>query len=170
MTLSFLGTLICMLIMRPIETFLTQNSPYGVLDLEFMLTPDQATRILAAWGSEGIAKEIFVTYVDMGFLVSYSVLISFLNLIIIRSCLKKQIFLPNQSFPIIIGFFFPFIAAIFDLIENLNLLTVMHNPIEIPRFAPAIATIFASLKFGFLIISILFCVLLLLIGFIRKNS
>lgn len=168
--IGFLAALGFSIVMAPIEEHLTTNSPYGVLDLEFMLTSSQADAILTAWGSIGIEKEIFVTYVDMGFLVSYSTFIAFLNLILIRSCVKKSIFANSQKIPIIIGFVFPYIAAFFDFIENINLLIVLQNPTSFPLFAPLLATIFATIKFGLLIISILFSLLLLIRRLIPKSS
>lgn len=158
------------IVMAPIEEYLTTNSPYGVLDLEFMLTSSQAAAILTAWGSIGIEKEIFVTYVDMGFLVSYSTFIAFLNLMIIRSCVKKSIFVQTQNFPLIVGFAFPYIAALFDFIENINLLIVLQNPTSFSSFNPLLATIFATMKFGLLIISILFSLFLLIRRLIPKSS
>ena len=159
---SFLVSAVSIFIMQPIDVYLSEISPYGILDFEFMVNEEQANNIMVAWGLEGISKAIYGTNVDIWFLFAYSLFVSHLNLVIIRWKVSKEQENMKLVYPLVIGVLFPFIAASFDLIENLNLLVVLNNPTQIPSNVPLFATIFATLKFLLLGITILFGIFLLI--------
>ncbi len=67
----------------------------------------------------------------------------------------------------------PLIAGVFDVIENINLLIMLGNPSSFQSFIPFVASLSAVLKFGFLLIGIIFFVitlLIMLIGRLKKKT
>jgi hypothetical protein len=150
--ISAIATVIIYILMRPIET-----SSYGILDLEFAWTIDRINTIFDAWGSKLINQELKNTLVDYGFLATYSTFFAGVTLLLTRKLLSGQIQL--------IGFYMTltsFVAAIFDAIENLNLILMLTSPNNFPSFAPPLASICATVKFGLLILLILFWIISIL--------
>ncbi len=158
--LSFL--LIQVIVMGPIESELKSSTGYGVLEFEFAWVPEVINNIFAAWGSEGIAKEIFATYIDFLYLLGYSIFGFGLVLIPIRWAEGKL-----QE----IGLFMsltPLIAGVFDVIENIHLLIMLGNSSLIQPFIPFVASLSAVIKFGFLFVGIIFLVIALLLMLISR--
>ena len=150
-----IATIIFFLLMHPTEMELKSVSPYGILELEFAWTEAKVTKIFSTWGSELIVHELNVTFIDYGFLLAYSTFFAGFTLLIPRKLLSGQIQ--------IVGFYMtliPFIAALFDSIENLNLILMLSSPSNFPMFSPFFASIFATLKFSLLIIVIIFWVVI----------
>jgi len=161
--IAFVSFLIIQIaVMGPIETGLKSTTGYGVLDFEFAWVPEVIDKIFTAWGSEGIAKEIFATYIDFLYLFGYSIFGFGLVLIPIRRAEGKL-----QE----IGLFMsltPLIAGVFDVIENIHLLIMLGNPSPIQPFIPFVASLSAVIKFGFLFIGINFLVIALLLMLISR--
>jgi hypothetical protein len=152
--------------MAPMETYLKNISAYGVLELEFMWTVEQAQIILNAWGTVGIQKELFVSYVDYGYMVGYSLFLGMAQLLLLRACDRKAILSKNQKSLLIWGTIFPFLAAGFDVVENINLIVILLNPTSLQAINTFLASLCASIKFGLLFLgfgSILFTLILLLV-------
>ncbi|MHA1227482.1 MAG: hypothetical protein ACTSPV_12120 [Candidatus Hodarchaeales archaeon] len=130
------------------------NTIFGVLDLEFAWSVQKMDLILQTWGDEIIQGELLGTIVDFGFLICYSTFLAGLTLIITRKFLQEQI----QG----LGYYLtltPFVAALFDAIENANLLLVLSSPLSYPEYAPFLASFFASIKFLIIIVVIIFDVI-----------
>lgn len=150
--IAAIATVIIYILMRPIET-----SSYGTLDLEFAWTVNRINAIFDAWGSKLINQELNNTLLDYGFLVTYSSFFAGLTLLLTRKLLSGQIRL--------IGFYMTlasFVAAIFDAIENLNLILMLTSPNNFPSFSPPLASICATIKFGLLFLIILFWIISIL--------
>ncbi|UCE14774.1 MAG: hypothetical protein JSV04_06230 [Candidatus Heimdallarchaeota archaeon] len=148
--IAAITSIIIFLLMRPVEAALKATSPYGVMELEFAWTVDQINRIFDSWGSDLIVQELNVTLIDYGFLVAYSTFLAGVTLLISRKYLTEQ----KQQ----VGFYMtlvPFIAALFDAIENLNLVLMLTAPTSYPMFSPFLASLFATLKFSLIIIVII---------------
>ena len=56
----------------------------------------------------------------------------------------------------------------FDAIENINLLLMLSSPSSFPSFAPLVASICATIKFGLIIATILFWVIGLVYSAIKR--
>jgi len=154
-------------VMGPIESIIKSATGYGILDFEFAWVPELVNTIFTAWGSGGIADEIFATTIDFLYLISYSIFGFGLVLVPIRFAEGKL-----QE----IGLYMtltPIIAGVFDVIENINLLIMLGNPTSILSFTPLAASVSAVLKFSFLIAGIIFVVIaiiLMLISRLKKKS
>ncbi|UYP48288.1 hypothetical protein NEF87_004573 [Candidatus Lokiarchaeum ossiferum] len=173
---GFLSTIIIYLIMAPIELELKEISPFGVMELEFMWTRSQAQVIIDAWGLEYIQKELFVTYLDFVFMPAYAILFSSFSLAISKKIVHNKTNLKKSP---IVKFFsrnglviglFPWIAVIFDIIENLNIIYILTNPEMFRNFAPFLTSVCASIKFSFLLLSILFSLVEILVFLFMKNK
>ncbi|MFX1283734.1 MAG: hypothetical protein ACFFB5_08765 [Promethearchaeota archaeon] len=149
--LSAIASIIIWMLMRPTEAALKAASPYGVMELEFAWTVEKINQIFSAWSDELIIQELNVTLMDYGFLMAYSIFLACVTLLISRKLLSGQIQLVGLYMTLI-----PFVAAVFDSIENLNLILMLSSPLNFPLFSPLLASIFASLKFGLIIIVIVF--------------
>ncbi|MFX0122458.1 MAG: hypothetical protein ACFFAE_02390 [Candidatus Hodarchaeota archaeon] len=140
-----ISSIVIFLLMRPVEAALKAASPYGVMELEFAWTVEQIEQIFESWTGDLIAQELTVTYVDFGFLIAYSTFLAGITLLIARRLLSGQIQLIGLYITLV-----PFVAALFDAIENLNLILMLSSPSNFPTFSPFLASFFAALKFGLL--------------------
>ena len=157
-----LALLISQLIMAPIEAELKGATGYGVIEFEFAWTSERINTIFKAWGSEGKKKELYVTIVDFFFIPCYSLFMEGCILLVTRKLDGK-----SQE----IGFYFtimPFIAGIFDIIENIILLLMLTNESFIWSLSPFIASLCATIKFSLLFITIIFFIVALIIIIIKK--
>jgi len=152
--ITCIGLTIFLLINQLIFTSLPIDVPsYGILDFEFAWTASRISEIFAAWGSDGMNLHANGIYWDFVYIIGYGSLIAGLIFIISRKLSGKI-----QC----IGFymsFTPFLAGIFDCIENILLLTMLNNPSGFSTVIPLIAGIMATMKFSLLIIGILFFLL-----------
>ncbi|MHA2246214.1 MAG: hypothetical protein ACXADY_14715 [Candidatus Hodarchaeales archaeon] len=146
-----IASIIIWMLMRPTEAALKAASQYGVMELEFAWTVEQINQIFGTWTDDLIVQEFNVTLVDYGFLVAYSIFLACMTLLITRKLLSGQIQLVGLYMTLI-----PFVAALFDAIENLNLILMLSSPTDFPTFSPFLASIFASFKFGLIIIVVVF--------------
>ncbi|MHA1977161.1 MAG: hypothetical protein ACW98F_07015 [Candidatus Hodarchaeales archaeon] len=149
--ISVVLTAIIYLLMRPIELELTSQTVYGVIDLEFAWNVEQINQILSSWGDELITMEVNAVLLDFGFLVVYSLSLAGVSLLLT----KFGMFGTWSNW----GYYFtliPFVAASFDVVENVNLLLILSSPSSFPSFAPLIASICATIKFGLIIATVVF--------------
>ncbi|MFX0034459.1 MAG: hypothetical protein ACFE9I_02315 [Candidatus Hermodarchaeota archaeon] len=147
------------LIFMPIEGSVPT---YGILDYEFAWTQSRVENILSVWGVEGINKQSLAIYWDFIYIVGYVSLALGLIILILRISEEKI-----QK----IGFYFtltPFLTGLFDIIENINLLIMLSDPISISNFNPFIASLSALIKFSFLFAAIAYFLVALTIAIFKK--
>ncbi len=152
--ISGIFSLVLFILMRPVETALKQASSFGVIELEFAWTIEQINTIFDAWGPELINQELMVTFIDFGFLISYSFFLGGLSLLITRKVRNQRIHLVGYVMVIV-----SFLAAVFDAIENINLILMLSSPNEFPNFSPFVASLCATIKFGLIILVILYWII-----------
>jgi len=126
---------------------------YGILDFEFAWTTSQITVIFSAWGIDGMTLHAIGIYWDFLYIIGYGSLIAGLILLISRK-LSGKIQLIGLYLT-----FTPFLAGVFDCIENILLLTMLNNPSGFSSGIPLIAGIMATIKFSILLIGIGFFLL-----------
>lgn len=154
--MAAIATIIIFLLMRPTEEALKAVSSYGVMELEFAWTVEQIDLIFNTWTDANpdlITQELNVTLLDYGFLVAYSTFFAGVTLLITRKLLTRNL----ETFGLYMTLV-PFIAALFDAIENFNLILMISSPSNYPPFSPFMTSAFATLKFGLLIITVVFLV------------
>ena len=143
---------------------LTNATGYGIIEFEFVFNETTANTILAAWGSSWIPLVLLGTYIDFGYIIAYGLLIMGLAILIVRKLEDKF-----QTFGMVIALT-GFIAGIFDVIENINLIMMLNNPAGYPGFAPLLASVCATIKFGFLFLAIGFALVATIIILMRKRK
>ncbi|TFG06831.1 MAG: hypothetical protein EU539_06580 [Promethearchaeota archaeon] len=149
-------------IFAPIEAELMARTGYGVMEFELAWTSENINKIFKAWGQDGKNKQLYVTYVDFLYIPSYGFFMAGCILLISRKLEGK-----SQE----IGFYMtltPFIAGIFDVIENINLILMLTDDRYVWSLSPFFASLCATIKFGLLILAILFFLISLIILSIQK--
>ncbi|MHA1674247.1 MAG: hypothetical protein ACTSYI_11550 [Promethearchaeota archaeon] len=161
LSVTGMGLVIFLLINQLIFASLSIEVPsYGILDFEFAWTASQINVIFTAWGPEGMALHASGIYWDFLYIVGYGSLIAGLILLLSRQLSGKIHF---------VGLYIaltPFLAGLFDCIENILLLTMLNNPTGFGSVIPLVAGIMASIKFGLLLLGIGFFLMGLIIWFI----
>ncbi|MFH1149992.1 MAG: hypothetical protein V1748_05935 [Actinomycetota bacterium] len=143
------------------EHALKAATGYGVLDFELAWTPRMMQRIFAAWGPVEMRYQAFATRVDYFYLAAYGLFGALLMLLVARR-LKGRL----QG----IGFFMaltPILAAAFDSVENVFLLSALNRPFDLRAADTSLASLCSTFKIVFIIgfLGFLFAaVLLLLLG------
>jgi len=135
---------------------------YGILDFEFAWTKEQILIIFGVWGDEVMTLQAAGVYWDFLYIVGYTVPLFALILFLSRK-LNERI--------LSIGLYMsltPFIAGIFDIIENINLLIMLNGGSEFASFVPFIASLSATIKFGILIVGAIFFLITLILLVIKK--
>ena len=135
---------------------------YNILHFEFAWTTEQILIIFGVWGEEVMTLQAAGVYWDFLFIIGYTVPLFALILLVSRK-LNEEI--------LNIGLYMsltPFIAGIFDIIENINLLIMLNDPLAFASFVPLIASISATIKFGLLIVGAIFFLVALILLVIKK--
>ncbi|MBD3339122.1 MAG: hypothetical protein GF353_08430 [Candidatus Lokiarchaeota archaeon] len=138
------------IIFTTIEIYLQSKSGYGVIEFELAWTSENIDKIFRAWGQEGKKKQIYVTIVDFFYIPAYVFFMSGTILLLIRN-LNGKIQDLGVYFTLL-----PFLAAAFDVIENINLLLMLTNEAFVWSPCPFIASFCATIKFLLLFATILF--------------
>jgi hypothetical protein len=127
---------------------------YNIVPFELAHSPEQAAKIMAVWGEDGIRAAVFQTYADYIFLVMYSSVIALGILAVVSG-------LPDNSLWVKIGRFLAWGqwgAGLCDAIENAAMLVSLNGTPSAPY--TQIAYYFATVKFTLLGVGLAF----LLIG------
>ncbi|MFW9942258.1 MAG: hypothetical protein ACFFFT_14565 [Candidatus Thorarchaeota archaeon] len=135
---------------------------YGILDYEFAWTSYQVEIIFNIWGSSGIDEQVIAIYWDFLFIVGYVSLAFGLIVIAFRKSEGKL-----QKIGTIITIT-PFLTGFLDMIENLFLILMANTPTSVSDPFPLIASLSATLKFGFLFIGIIYFVITIISIVINK--
>lgn len=143
MIAALAATVILWLQFPPIESRL-KSAGYGIVDYELAFTTGNAGKMLRAWGpeSQGIVRNSLL--IDFPFMISYALTFAGITLLIARSQSGRLASAGLALTPAVL------IAAVFDAIENLMLLTLLGRD-PVPALPPLVAGISASIKFLLLI-------------------
>lgn len=147
------GAIAWMFVMRPF-------TPPNIIEFELARTVDNALRIIAAWGEDGVDKARMSIYLDFAFLILYSWAISL-------GCRVASIF-SKQQVLISVGSFLAkaiWIAALCDFIENVAMLKTLQH---VDELFLGIAFWTALIKFVWVIASLVFILLATGVGVFEK--
>jgi hypothetical protein len=161
----FLGTLAMMVVMlKTGATLTTDATPLGIMDLEFAYNTTKTSAVLNAWAptaqTDNIAVARINTYWDFLFMVFYGGFLFLACKKMARSLKDPVAKAGNLIAKAVI------LALIFDLIENSGMLLTLNN-----YSSPAIAfctTFFSVIKWGLVIIAVLYLLTGLLVLAYRK--
>ncbi len=124
----------------------------GIVDYELAFTAEKAGAMLTAWGSEGQEAARVSLLIDFGFIPSYAVALAGITLLITRAQPGLLQVAGLRIAPV------PILAAVFDILENLMLLSMLGQTAVSP-IPPLVAGIAASIKFVLLLVAVLYWLL-----------
>ncbi|RLD76842.1 MAG: hypothetical protein DRJ07_15620 [Bacteroidetes bacterium] len=158
--------LISIAVMRYFDSFLiTEKSPNGIVSFELAKESYMANEMTLAWDTTAkIAAGLSMGF-DFLFLIIYASFISFLILKI-----NKYLFLNGDKSGLGKVFLaLPFLAAFFDIIENIALIKLLLGDMQ--QKWSLIAYYFAVTKFGILLIAIAYILIgVVVLGFKRLKK
>jgi len=138
------------------------SSGYGIVSFEFAFTEAMAKTMLTAWGPALISVVLRGTYMDFGYIASYGFFMMGVMILITRALKDRW-----QSMALFCTIS-PFIAGAFDIVENINLIVMLNDPVGFSSFVPTVASVCAIFKFGFLLLVIGFAAIAGIALLIRK--
>ena len=140
----------------------SSGSPYGIVSFEFAFSEAMAKTILTDWGPTLIPVVLRGVYMDFGYIASYGLFMMGIMILIVRALKDRW-----QSIALFCAIS-PFIAGAFDIIENINLIVMLNDPVGFPSLVPTVASICAIFKFGFLLLVIGFAAIAGIVLLIKK--
>jgi hypothetical protein len=124
---------------------------YDIIDLEFAWNGTQANLIMQTWGSLVVAQELYVTYLDFGYLVGYGAMAFWLLALGILLVRSSERFARAGVFFMLLSL----VSPVADVIENLNLIPMMAAfPAALVDANALVASVFATIKFAVLFLSV----------------
>ena len=149
--ISFVSVIILILVM---DLFDDGMIPFTIIDFEFSWTGSRSQEIMTAWESNGgLQSSIIFNYLDFAFMLAYGSFGFSILVLLARSFNENE---KHRKIGLICSVL-PIVSAVFDVIENINLLIMQHNfPLTPLDIMATIASISAFIKFGALIIAIIF--------------
>lgn len=129
---------------------------YSIVDFEFAGTPERATKILDAWGEDGRDGARRSIWLDYGWLVAYSVLLTLACGGLALAASKRGVLRLSR-----IGWKLAAvvpIAGVLDAVENTAMLIVLNDYARdaIGSAAPFIAAAAAGVKFAIVVAALLY--------------
>jgi hypothetical protein len=148
----------------------TNASPYGIIDFELAFNIETISIIFTAWDTNPFIfqEQILGVYLDSFLYVpSYVLLIGGIILWFSRKYSGKMQTI-GQYFSLV-----PLIAGICDIVENIGLLSMLDDYLNFIKLTanetiPLMTSIFASVKFLLLIVSICFGLAIMIYWFINR--
>jgi len=161
--ISILAALWPWLSMRKIDAQLMENPPHnGIVAFELVWNAPDAMKMIDAWGPElsilaGKSIKIDFFFIPAYVLLFFSatMLLSLLASGSLRKVIRAVAFLP-------------IVSGVADVIENTFLLLVLRLSRNIPDQYPLIAGVCASVKFALLAVVVVFWLVAIVAGIVRK--
>jgi hypothetical protein len=162
--LTFIPFFILTIIFIINEFSLITSTSYGVLDFELAWKPEMINKIFTAWGPVQMENQIIIHYLDYIYPPIYALFGAEYILIISRKLEGK-----TQKLGLYITFS-TIIAGVFDALENINLLLMLNEEAFINSTSPFFASFCAVIKIGFLIISLCYFYIALILLILKKEA
>jgi hypothetical protein len=161
-TLISLIPFLILTILFQLDGAVLASSGYGIVSFEFAFSEAIAKTMLTAWGPGLIPVVLRGVYMDFGYIASYGFFMMGVMILIVRALKDRW-----QSIALFCTIS-PFIAGAFDIVENINLIVMLTDPVGFPSLVPTVASICAIFKFGFLLLVIGFAAIAGIALLIRK--
>lgn len=163
--ISTIVTLIMFIVvMFIVNPSIDKKNGMGVLALQLAFDKEVGIKIINSWTQLGIENFNQFIFTDYIYALSYSLLFASIISVLILKKTKQNLF----KYKLIV--YLPFIAGLFDWIENTLELLFINNPIEFSNTLFFIHSIIASLKWMVLPIVLTFIIKLSLRGNVNANK
>jgi hypothetical protein len=149
LAVGFVAMLLVWFQFLPLEDVMTERGGYGIVEYELAFTPAKVAVIHSTWEPEARHAALQSLLIDFAFMPAYALFFGMLTLIIARAQTGRW---RTVGLWIVAGCF---TAALLDALENVMLLITLQAS-AIPALPPLIAGIAATLKFGLLVIAIVY--------------
>lgn len=120
-------------------------APYTIVSLELAFTPARAAAMFAAWGEAGLRIARQSLLIDFGFMPAYALALGGLVLAEAQLAAGRM-----QTWGLRLAAA-PFVAVLFDAVENIALLVVLAQPASPSAGLLMLAGVCALIKFGLLL-------------------
>ena len=148
--ISLLLTVLAFVVFAGFDRARPAGTP-GVVALELAFSEEAFRRITTQWGAEGVhAYRTSTIYIDYWFPIAYALLLS--SLIAVLTVKPGE----TPSRRQVTCFALPFIAGLFDWVENTLHLVLLRDPSNLSARLVLVASIAAAIKWGLVVLSILF--------------
>ena len=143
-------------VMRYLDSFLiTEFSPNGIVSFELAKELSKSNEIINTWDATAKSAAGLSLGFDFLFLLIYASFISWLAYL-----MNDRLFIKSKNIIFKkVSILLPFIAAFFDVLENIVLIKLLLG--DLRQIWSSLAYYFAAIKFGLLIVAISY----ILIGF-----
>ncbi|MCP4761621.1 MAG: hypothetical protein GY870_07555 [archaeon] len=143
------------------------NGGYGIIAFEFVWIGNEADFIMNIWQQAAVDQEIVITYWDYAYLVAYGSMALGLLLLVTQGLKDNEKMQKIYLFLCLC----PPISALCDAIENANLLIMLGNyPTPASDINAFLASLFATIKFSLLGVSLLVYLIALLYLLMKKTK
>ena len=159
-----LATLALFVVLAVVDQRLRDTGGPGIVPFEVAATEERADEIKGEWGADGRDRARLSLIVDYPYLVAYG---AFLTLAVAatRDLFRRRGWQRWTAAGAVIGVF-PIVAAIFDGLENANLLLVLDD--RGAGATPLLAAIFAGAKFLVAIVALIYVLAGLVARVVRR--
>ena len=163
-TLLLMMTVLNIIVMRSFDSPLKNDiSPNGIVSFELAKDLDETIKILDSWDTNAKMNAALSLGFDFLFLLVYSSFIALLIFSINNRLWKQSSFYKVGTFLIALIF----VAAVFDIIENIALIKLLLGDLE--QIWSSIAYYFAVSKFVIVLICIIYLLINWLLFLFRKK-
>ena len=138
-------------------------APRTIVDLEFANTPARFVAMTTAWGAEGNTAARQSLLIDFGFMPVYALAFAGFTLLAARGAQGRV-----QTLGLWLTLA-PLAAALLDAIENFCLLNALDNLANLSATLLTLAGISAAIKFGLLLICLLYWLITLVARFMPRS-
>ncbi len=118
-----------------------ESRGYNIINFELAWSPQKMDQILTSWGSEGIHAAIVLTWIDFGFILSYTAFLACSTIYMISKVesiiLNPKVKFVNSS---------SIVMAVSDVLENILGLYILYNPDNYAAFSVYLMTVFSIIK------------------------
>ena len=137
---GILTAIMYVIVMLIINPMIDGKTGFEVIQLQLSFTTENANVIIEGWGETGQQNFLRYIYTDYLYAAAYSF---FLAVLYLNKLLKNVIEIKGRHFIFLI---LPFIAGMFDMLENTIEIFFIKNPDDFPELLFSIHSILASLK------------------------
>lgn len=150
-------TLLITLLLGHYDQIMQAQGGHGILAFEFSFSVPRVNVILNAWGQRGREAARDNLLIDFFYMPAYASLFAGFTLLSARTHLGNLQLVGLWLVPAQI------LAAAFDALENVMLLTILKTSENVAAAPPLIAGISASIKFILLAVAAIYCIVSLII-------
>lgn len=148
MVVAALLTILCIILLAPVNNQLAQAGSGGIFSLQFSFTHERFMKVITGWGNDGIATFLKTMWIDYLFPIFYATLLGSIQ----ARVLLRKVHPVTLTQHILIAI--PYAAALFDYMENTLHVILLSQPAPYSSTLILAASMCASIKWALIFVSI----------------